>query len=347
MNKKPIISICIPTYNRARKVNELVNNILKFKGDDIEVIVLDNFSTDNTNLLLNKIKDIRFSYVKNIKNIGGIQNGFRSLMIANGEYCFICLDKDIIDYRYIGDLIKHVKKNKEVVYGHCLLNAENTKADVLYEKGFSSVYNMAYLSQHPTGMFYKTEMYKELSVLKWILESNLKFGFFTELINAEMAMKGNSLVINLPVFHTETKEESAESPSFTYSNPNEMFFFPEKRFEAFVMYAKNLFTLELSNFQKIIVLKKIFLKCLISSTLEYRNILNDSEICSHYPIKIKQISIIDFVKISFFLSTSFIKSDLPINFLYKFYICFLSNIKLYIRLVLINLKLNDKRNKIT
>jgi glycosyltransferase involved in cell wall biosynthesis len=341
MNKKPIISFCIPTYNRGQKVSELVNNILKFKGDDIEVVVLDNFSTDDTNLLLNRIKDVRFIYVKNEKNIGGIINGFKALMIANGEYSFVCLDKDCIDYRYIGDLINHLKKNKQVVFGHCLLNAKKTKADVLFNKGFSSVFNMAYLSQHSTGMYYKTEVYKELPVLKWILESNLKFGFFLELINAEMALRGNSLLINLPVFHTETKEESAEFPSFTYSNTNEMFFFPEKRFEAFEIYAKNLFTLELSNIQKIIVLKKIFLNCLVSSTLEFRNILNDPQICNHYHIKTKKVSIVEIVKIDFFLSKSLIKSDLPINFLYKIYICFFCNIKLYIRLVLLKLKSND------
>lgn len=341
MNKKPLISFCIPTYNRARKVYKLVNDILKFIGDDIEVIVLDNFSTDNTNLLLNQINDVRFSYIKNDKNIGGIKNGFKSLMIANGEYCFVCLDKDSINYQYIGDLIEHVKKNKDVVFGHCLLNTEKTKADILYEKGFSSVYNMAYLSQHPTGMFYKTAIYKEMPVLKWILESNLKFGFFLELINAEMAMKGSSLVINLPIFHTETKEESSKSPSFTYSNPNEMFFFPEKRFEAFMMYSNNLFTLELSNIQKIIILKKIFLKCLISSTFEFRNILNDPQICNHYHIKTKKVSIVEIVKIDFFLSKILIKSDLPINFSYKFFICLFSNLKFFILLVLINLKRND------
>ena len=52
MNDSPIISICIPTYNRKDKVYELVSNILKYKGNEIEVAVLDNLSKNNSNACL-------------------------------------------------------------------------------------------------------------------------------------------------------------------------------------------------------------------------------------------------------------------------------------------------------
>jgi hypothetical protein len=42
---KIILSFCIPTYNRALRVYELVQNLLSYPNSNIEVVVLDNFST--------------------------------------------------------------------------------------------------------------------------------------------------------------------------------------------------------------------------------------------------------------------------------------------------------------
>lgn len=50
-NKKPLLSICIPTYNRSRYLAVSLNNIIKhantFYGE-IEIIISDNASTDDT-----------------------------------------------------------------------------------------------------------------------------------------------------------------------------------------------------------------------------------------------------------------------------------------------------------
>lgn len=46
------ISICIPTYNRANVVYRTVVNCLKCKDEDIEVVVSNNCSEDNTEELL-------------------------------------------------------------------------------------------------------------------------------------------------------------------------------------------------------------------------------------------------------------------------------------------------------
>ena len=162
MFKKPIISFCIPAYNRGRRLFELVNNILCYQGNEIEVIVLDNLSTDDTSSLLGNISDPRFFYKKNETNIGGIKNPYKAMTLANGEFCFLCLDKDFIRYEYIDELIKRISGDKNLVFGYCTLNEQDSSSDITYEKGFESIYNMVYLSAHPTGMFYRTDFYKKL-----------------------------------------------------------------------------------------------------------------------------------------------------------------------------------------
>lgn len=345
MFKKPKISICIPTFNRGKKVSELVNSILKYKGDEIEVLVLDNLSTDDTNELLDKIIDSRLTYVKNEENIGGIKNIFKSLIIANGEYCFLCLDKDRIDYEKIEELIKRVV-NSDILFGHCILNGIEDKPDVLFEKGFNSVFNMAYLSSHPSGMFYKTEVLRHLPVINQIFKENKKFGFYTELINAEMSTLGPSKIINLPVFGTETKEECGEIKSFTYTNESEIFFFPKNRSDEFLMYSKNLYSLDLTYEEKNIILKKIFLKGLLASTIAFRSILKDMSICNHYFIKTRNVSVLEMIKSAFLFSENFVKSDLPISRSFKIYICINANIKTLYAITHNKLINSARRNKI-
>lgn len=45
---KPYLSICIPTYNRSEVLKESLMQLLKYEGDDIEVVISDNCSPDNT-----------------------------------------------------------------------------------------------------------------------------------------------------------------------------------------------------------------------------------------------------------------------------------------------------------
>ncbi|SHG59959.1 glycosyltransferase family 2 protein [Flavobacterium johnsoniae] len=328
MIKKTILSICIPTYNRGEKVFELINSILKYKGDEIEVIVVDNLSTDNTNVLLNQITDSRFINIRNKENIGGIKNIFKALTVSNGEYCFLCLDKDRVDYQKIGDLIERLKDNSDILFGYSKLNHFEESSDQVYDKGFPSVYNMAYLSSHPTGMFYKSDVLRSLPILSQIFNENKKFGFYNDLINAEMAVLGRSKIINLPAFYTETKEECGKVTSFTYINENEVFFFPSKRIEEFLIYSKSLYSLNITKKEKNKVLATIFSRGLIASTLGFRNILKDQSVCNHYLVQSRDVTLIEIIQINFKFLKAFFKSDLPVSIFCKIYISTIANAKI-------------------
>lgn len=92
-NNDVLLSICIPTYNRAQIVYECVNNCLKNDVDWIEVCVTDNCSTDNTKEILTKINDKRFSYYCNEKNIG-YENLTMCLKNGSGKWCLLLSDED-------------------------------------------------------------------------------------------------------------------------------------------------------------------------------------------------------------------------------------------------------------
>ena len=91
---KPLLSICIPTYNRAEIVFECVQDCLKIPCDWIEVVVTDNCSTDDTGERLSQIKDSRLKYFRNEKNIGYV-NLSKCMTNGSGEYSLLLCDEDI------------------------------------------------------------------------------------------------------------------------------------------------------------------------------------------------------------------------------------------------------------
>ncbi len=112
MNKTFLLSICIPTYNRCDILEKSLKIICEDKDFDpelIEIVVLDNCSTDNTNEIVNK-----FSFVKYYKNISTIPAGInviKSLEYGNGKYLKLYNDTVIIKSGTINFIIEKIKKN--------------------------------------------------------------------------------------------------------------------------------------------------------------------------------------------------------------------------------------------
>ena len=67
----PIVSVVIPTYNRKLMLKRALDSVLDQTLKDIEVIVVDNASTDGTQALVHSIQDPRVRYIKHEKNRGG------------------------------------------------------------------------------------------------------------------------------------------------------------------------------------------------------------------------------------------------------------------------------------
>lgn len=62
--EKPLFSIVIPTYNRHDLIPYAIQSVLWQTFDDYEIIVCDNFSTDNTFAVVNQFKNSRIKYLR-------------------------------------------------------------------------------------------------------------------------------------------------------------------------------------------------------------------------------------------------------------------------------------------
>ena len=89
-DKQPILSICIPTYNRADVLDLCLTSIVQNKAfsEEIEVVISDNNSTDNTSSIALKYieKYQNVFYNRNSQNIGAEKNFIKVLELANGKF---------------------------------------------------------------------------------------------------------------------------------------------------------------------------------------------------------------------------------------------------------------------
>lgn len=103
----PLVSILIPVYNREYIVSETIECALKQTYSNIEIIIVDNFSTDATLGILQNFarKDSRIKIFQNTENVGPVLNWKRCIEEATGEYSKILFSDDLIDSNFIENAI--------------------------------------------------------------------------------------------------------------------------------------------------------------------------------------------------------------------------------------------------
>jgi glycosyltransferase involved in cell wall biosynthesis len=91
---KPVFSIVIPTYNRHDLVSYAIQSVLWQTFDDYEIIVCDNFSTDNTATVVGQFKDPRVKYIRTPQHFVIADNFEFSRKHAGGKLVLMMSDDD-------------------------------------------------------------------------------------------------------------------------------------------------------------------------------------------------------------------------------------------------------------
>ncbi|WP_303275459.1 glycosyltransferase family 2 protein [Acinetobacter soli] len=118
------ISVVIPTYNRAHLIKESLQSVLDQTLQPYEIIVVDDFSTDNTEEVVKSLNSSLIKYVKNQRKKGA--NGARNtgILMAQGEYIAFH-DSDDIWFPEKLNLQKDlVNKNEGVNFCFCSMSTK-------------------------------------------------------------------------------------------------------------------------------------------------------------------------------------------------------------------------------
>lgn len=141
--KPGLVSVIIPTYNRADLVRRAIQSALNQTYQNFEIIVVDDGSIDNTEEVVQSFKDPRICYIRHKENRGAPFARNYGAKIANGEYISL-LDSD--DYYLPNKLTVQIDAFKSdsdagLVYSNILEERSNTKRRIKYDpKTFKSGY---------------------------------------------------------------------------------------------------------------------------------------------------------------------------------------------------------------
>jgi len=113
----PLVSILIPVYNRENLVEETVQSALNQTYINIEIIVVDNKSTDKTWDVLQRLasQDTRIKIFQNEINIGPVKNWKRCIDEASGEYGKILWSDDLIAHEFLEKTVPYLEDEDEDV----------------------------------------------------------------------------------------------------------------------------------------------------------------------------------------------------------------------------------------
>ncbi|MFJ1262523.1 glycosyltransferase family 2 protein [Capnocytophaga canis] len=116
MEGRPLVSVLIPCYNVEKYVVEAVMSIINQTYDKLEIILIDDGSTDDTTKLLKKMakQDKRVIFVQNDKNIGLIDTLNKGLQICSGKYVARMDSDDISLPQRIERQVQFLEKNKDI-----------------------------------------------------------------------------------------------------------------------------------------------------------------------------------------------------------------------------------------
>jgi len=183
-NKSIKISILIPCYNEEKYISEVLNNIYKQKKKfNLEIIVINDGSQDNTDSILKKNKKFINKIISKKKNEGKGSAIRTGLNYVTGEYTLI-QDSDLeyspSDYQKIFNPI--FKYNADVVYGSRFISNEPRR--IIYFKNELANKCLTYISNIVSGLnLSDIEVgYKvfKTSILKSLNLKEKSFGFEIE-----------------------------------------------------------------------------------------------------------------------------------------------------------------------
>ena len=92
--EKPLVSIVITTFNRVNFLKKSSTSVLSQTYKNIELIIIDDCSTDNTQAFCESIKDIRVIYLRHKTNKGVHESRNDGIRKASGQYIAFLDDDD-------------------------------------------------------------------------------------------------------------------------------------------------------------------------------------------------------------------------------------------------------------
>lgn len=170
MSTRPLVSVIIPNYNHSAFLVKRLESVLNQTYSNIEVILLDDCSTDDSRDILNrykqhhKVSQCVFNEVNSGNTFIQWQKGIE---LAKGDYIWIAESDDFCELNFLQEVIKPLLYDSEVVLSYCQSNRINDLSEI---KGDWSFYTLSFKSKVFDKMFV---MYGNEFIENFLIQKNV------------------------------------------------------------------------------------------------------------------------------------------------------------------------------
>lgn len=202
---EPLVSVVIPTYNRAEYLREAIESVLAQTYENFELLVLDNCSEDHTTEVVAGFKDNRIKYLRHQCNIGAEGNWGYGILWAQGEYLSILGDDDQYYPQFLSNRVSAISTSPKIssVFGSFDSWDSNknilttVRIDCFDESADDSILlsGLENVTAVLNGQFIGATLYRRHDLSEIWKKLPIRGKCFDELINALLAIeKGSSSV---------------------------------------------------------------------------------------------------------------------------------------------------------
>jgi hypothetical protein len=301
----PLLSFCIPTYNRVGSVLPLVRRLLSTQISEFEIVVSDNGSTDDTVAQLASIDDPRLVIFRNEINRGALFNQVNVLMQGRGSYSALLLDKDSVDPLLIPAFLDFLRREGPST-GYCEYHLPEGSAARIFKQGADALRGVAYSCHHPSGYFFRKKDLHKIAIVERFSDHATVGNFPFEFIQAELALRGPAAIYCEPLFIPESGKSAQAVKSFTINAAKgDAFFSPKGRLKMAVAFSCQILDLPLeSQLQWQLVIDR-FTHGLRQCTLDFRNVMANRDICEHYHIPPRHVGMPEMLRTAWWFYCQF------------------------------------------
>jgi glycosyltransferase involved in cell wall biosynthesis len=119
---RPMLSICLITYNRVQFLESLLQRLIAtgMAGLNYEIVLCDNCSTDTTMALATRWAEQhpQIRYFRQDHDVGALNNLLSAYRLATGSYAIYLADDDLLIPEAVAEAVRYLEQHAEVVVAH-------------------------------------------------------------------------------------------------------------------------------------------------------------------------------------------------------------------------------------
>lgn len=184
VNEEQILSIITVVKNSESTIEKTIQSVLSQKIENLEYIIIDGNSSDNTLGIIKKYED-KIDYWCCIEDEGIYDAMNYGLKLSSGKIIGLINSGDIYTNDSLKTVLKYFKKKEDISFLFGTVNRHYLGGNVIKKVGFNRKrikYNFDSVTCHSTGFFIKNNIQKELGLYNTKYKCSSDYDLFYKLL---------------------------------------------------------------------------------------------------------------------------------------------------------------------